>query len=189
MHIFKNISTYTLWREKTLASGIEHTGLRLQSPRGEYVKADQFVLATQVDQDFGLKNKEIEDAEFNLIMWGIEPSKEMYDKLYKDDRKLYDAYRSLEVATLATNGKRRDSRSNIVFNKRCCLCYFQLFADTLIVISRSLDLLRAGKSDIAVVNRIAQRLGCQRFTFICLNPHIYVDATKVARRTDETSGI
>ena len=136
-----------------------------------------------------MQNRDLEDAEFNLIFHGQDMTPEWRDKLYGNDDDLYNAYKSLHVETLATNGKRRLSRKNIIFNKECCLCYWQLHGQELTVISRSWDIQRAGLSDLILVNRAAQMLGCKMFRIVTLCNHVYEDRNTIARRHDAPAGV
>lgn len=171
---------YMAWRDRFL-SGHE-PGRLLNTPRGECLVGEQFMINCEVLDDWHLKNRELEDAEFNLIYFGGDMEPEWKEKLYGDDSDLYLAYKSLNLRTLKTNGKRRNSRKNIYFNKECCLCYWQLHGTELYVVSRSLDLQRAGKSDLVLINRVAKELGCKKWTLVCLCPHVYTDREHIARR-------
>lgn len=175
-----NLEQYFRWRDRFL-SGQEPTR-QLSSSRGECQVGEQLFISDNVLPDWHLNNKALEDAEFNLMFNGIDMSPEWKAKLYENDDNLYDAYKSLNLRTLATNGNRRFSRRNIYFNKECCLCFWQLHGNELYVISRSLDVLHAGKSDLVLVNRVANELGCNKWLLVCLCPHVYNDRTKIARR-------
>lgn len=161
---------------------LNRPGRILQTPRGECGVVSQIMVQSDIVNDFHMKDFEIENAEFNLIYFGLDMSADMKTRLYGDDDSLYNEYKSLQVRTLATNGKRRDSRKNIIFNKQCCLSWWQLHGDELYVVSRSLDLQRAGLSDVVIINRVARQLGCKRWTFVGLCNHVYTDRTKIARR-------
>ena len=174
-----SLNEYLEWRKSVLA---EPNGRKLQTPRGECTVVNQIMVQSEVVYDFHMKDFEIENAEFNLIFFGIPMDKNMKTRLYGDDEALYNEYLSLNIRSLANNGKRRDSRKNIIFNKQCCLSYWQLHGEELYVVSRSLDLQRAGLSDVVLVNRIARQLGCKRWTFVGFINHVYTDRTKIARR-------
>ena len=175
-----SLQEYLQWRQEVLS--LDKPGRVLQTPRGECSVVSQVMVQSEVVNDFHMKNFEIENAEFNLIYFGIDMDKDMKTRLYGDDEALYNEYRSLNIRSLANNGKRRDSRKNIIFNKQCCLSWWQLHGDELYVVSRSLDLQRAGLSDVVLVNRIARQLGCKRWAFVGLCNHVYTDRTKIARR-------
>lgn len=174
-----NLNEYIKWREEFLDAP---KGRVLMSPRGECIVGEQLMITSETLEDYHLRNHELEDAEYGLIFDGKDMSDEWKTRLYGDDDDLYNAYKSLNVHSLISNGKRRLSRKNIIFNKECCLCYWQLHGDELYVVSRSLDVQRAGKSDIIIVNRIAHDLGCTKWIMMCLNPHIYTDRSTIARR-------
>lgn len=161
----------------------------VDTPRGECTVIDDFVVMDDVRPDWHMKNRELEDAEYNLIMHGIEQTPEWKAKLYENDEQLYQAYKSLMVASLTTNGKRRNSRKNIIFNRKCCLCYWQLRGNTLRVVSRSWDIQRAGISDLIIVNRAAAELGCKRFMLYSFCGHVYTNRDTIARRKDEDTGV
>ena len=95
---------------------------------------------------------------------------------------LLAAYRKLDLER-HFNQKRRLSRSNVVCVPECCLCYWQQHDQHLTVVSRSLDVKRAGLSDLVIVNRIALAQRCTTFTFHAVCPHIYTDSSKIARRS------
>lgn len=175
-----SLQEYLQWRQEVLAA--DKPGRVLQTPRGECSVVSQVMVQSEVLDDFHMKDFDIENAEFNLIYFGLDMDKDMKTRLYGDDEGLYKDYRSLNIRSLVTNGKRRDSRKNIIFNKYCCLSWWQLHGDELYVVSRSLDLQRAGLSDVVLVNRIARQLGCKRWTFVGLCNHVYTDRTKIARR-------
>lgn len=177
-----DICEYLEWRQAFLAKPI---GTSLNTPRGKCIVGKSFTIDSPVRPNYHLKNRELEDAEYNLIYHGQDMSKEWKDKLYGDDDALYEAYKSLNIASLLTNGKRRMSRKNIIFNKECCLCYWQLHGDWLTVISRSWDIQRAGMSDLIIVNRAAIDLGCKFFRIVTLCNHVYEDREHIARRNDE----
>lgn len=182
-----NLTQYFRWRERFL-SGKEPCR-PLSTPRGDCQVGEQLYISDHVCPGWHLDNRALEDAEFNLIFTGTDMSPEWRAKLYGNDDDLYNAYKSLKLQTLATNGKRRFSRKNIYFNKECCLCFWQLHGDELYVVSRSLDVQRAGKSDLVLINRVAHDLGCTKWSLTCLCPHVYNDRTHIARRTNETSRI
>lgn len=175
-----DLCEYLEWRQEFLSNPV---GRPLQTPRGSCVVGKSFTLDWTVRADWHLRNKQLEDAEFELIYHGKDMDPFWKDRLYGDDEELYQAYKSLHIATLLSNGKRRLSRKNIIFNKECCLCYWQLHGDQLTVISRSLDIQRAGLSDLVVVNRIAQNLGCKNVQLITLCNHVYDNRDEIARRT------
>lgn len=174
-----NLTEYTKWRQAFLNSPVGHP---LSSPRGNCIVGESFTIENEVVPGWHLKNKDLEDAEYNLIMFGQDMTPEWRERLYGNDDELYEAYKSLNVISLIKNGKRRLSRKNIIFNKECCLCYWQLHGDTLTVISRSLDVQRAGLSDIVIINRAAIELGCTNFKIITLCNHVYENRDVVARR-------
>jgi hypothetical protein len=178
-----SLQEYLRWRGEILA--LKCPGRVVQTPRGECSVFNQVMVRNEVVDDLHMQNFDIENAEFNLIYFGLDMDKDMKNRLYGDDEDLYNEYRSLNIRSLATNGKRRDSRKNIIFNKQCCLSWWQLHGDELYVVSRSLDLQRAGLSDVVLVNRIARQLGCTRWTFVGLINHVYTDRTKIARRKDK----
>ena len=136
------ISDYLAWRDTQLRCG---TGQPLDTPRGHCQVYDKVIIQDTVRPDWHMKNREIEDAEFRLLFYGTDMQPGMRERLYSNDDDLYNAYKSLRLVTLGTNGKRRNSRKNIIYRNECCLCYWQLHGDTLIVISRSWDLQRAAK--------------------------------------------
>ena len=177
-----NLEEYIRWRDNFLANP---KGRLLQSPRGECTVGEQFMIKNDVVPGLHLGNTELEEAEYRLIFWGDDMAPEWKERLYGQDDELYNEYKSLHIFTLVNNGKRRLSRKNIIFNKECCLCYWQLHGDELYVVSRSLDLQRAGRSDIIIINRAAQALGCTKWTLVCLNPHVYTDRSTIARRKDK----
>lgn len=181
-----NIEDYIRWRHHRLQN--TH-GVDVDTPRGPCKVFTPISITDCCVPPFHIKNKDLEDTEYNLIYHGIDMSPEWKEKLYGNDDALYDAYKSLNISTLATNGKRRFSRKNIIFNKECCLCYWQLFGNQLFVISRSLDVQRAGLSDLAIVSRAAFDLGCTAFTLQVLIPHVYNNRTEIARRHNENTGI
>lgn len=174
-----NLEQYIRWRENFLANP---KGRLLQSSRGECTVGEKLMITNDVVPGLHLDNKGLEEAEYRLIFWGEDMTPEWKDRLYGQDDDLYNAYKSLKLFSLVNNGKRRLSRKNIIFNKECCLCYWQLHGDELYVVSRSLDVQRAGKSDIILINRAAIALGCTNWTLICLNPHVYTDRSTIARR-------
>ena len=176
-----DIGEYLEWRQAFLQKPI---GTPLNTPRGKCIVGKSFTIDSLVRDNYHMKNRELEDAEYNLIYHGQDMSKEWKDKLYGDDNELYKAYKSLNISSLLTNGKRRMSRKNIIFNKECCLCYWQLHGDCLTVISRSWDIQRAGISDLILVNRIAKDLGCKFFRIVTLCNHVYEDREHIARRTN-----
>lgn len=179
-----NIENYLDWRQAFLKLPI---GDDLSTPRGDCIVSDRIIIQDNVKPDWHLKNRALEDAEFKLMFYGADMDKTMKDKLYGNDEELYQAYKSLNISSLVTNGKRRLSRKNIIFNKECCLCYWQLHGDMLTVISRSWDIQRAGLSDLVIINRIAQLLDCKRIYVIGLCNHVYKDRENIARRHDENS--
>lgn len=181
-----DICEYLEWRQAFLQSPV---GRPLNTPRGKCIVGKSFTLNWKARPDWHMKNRELEDAEFNLIYHGEDMNSDWKEKLYGNDEPLYQAYKSLHVETLLTNGKRRLSRKNIIFNKECCLCYWQLHGDELTVISRSLDVQRAGLSDLVIVNRIAVELGCSSCQLVTLNNHVYLDRDNIARRTNENPGL
>lgn len=188
MNDFKIITSkdeYLFWRAETLHSP---NGTPLMTPRGKCLVLESFLLEIPV-ADWGLRNSELEDAEFNLIFYGEDQPEDWKERLYGNDDDLYKAYKSLHVAMLTENGKRRMSRKNIIFNKECCLTWWQLHGDTLTVISRSLDLQRAGLSDPVIINRAAKKLGCKKWRLISLCTHIYENRGVIARRTNENLSI
>jgi len=174
-----NIEQYLQWRQDWLKSPVGHN---LLSHRGECIVGKRFIIEDKVRQDFHLKNRALEDAEFNLLFFGKDMDQAMKDRLYENDYDLYEAYKSLRVERLKL--KRRTSRKNIVFNSECCLCFWHLYRDTLTVMSRSWDIKTAGLSDLVIINRAALELDCDRIQVITLNNHVYKDTTKVARRTN-----
>lgn len=174
------LDEYLIWRDEMLM--LDRPGHLLDTPRGECSVVSQIMVQNEARRDWHMRQRAIEDAEFNLIYLGLDMDPAMKEKLYGDDEDLYQEYKSLNLRSLTTNGKRRNSRKNIIFNKACCLCFWQLHADELYVVSRALDLQHAGKSDLVLVNRVAEQLGCSRWTFVGLCNHIYTDRTKVARR-------
>lgn len=174
-----NIHEYLEWRNKFLTAPI---GRLLSTPRGNCTVGESFTVEDAVRPDWHLKNKELEDSEYNLIFKGQDMTPDWRAKLYGNDDDLYNAYKSLHIETLLTNGKRRLSRKNIIFNRECCLCYWQLHGDTLTVISRSLDVQRAGISDMVIINRAAIELGCNRFKVVTLCNHVYENRDVIARR-------
>ena len=115
-----NLKQYIEWREEFLNTP---KGRLLMSPRGECIVGEQLMIANETLDDYHLKNRELEDAEYELIFYGKDMSDEWKSRLYGDDDDLYNAYKSLNVHSLVNNGKRRLSRKNIIFNKACCLCY------------------------------------------------------------------
>jgi hypothetical protein len=173
-----NIDEYLAWRKSWL---VNTTGTALDSTRGRCIVAHDIVIENNVRPEYHLKNRELEDAEYNLIFNGTDIEPVMKDKLYGDDETLYQAYKQLNISSFK-NVKRRDSRNNIIFNKTCCICYWQLAGDRLIVISRSWDIQRAGISDLVIVNRIAHELNCKSFLIHCFNPHAYTNRDRIARR-------
>jgi hypothetical protein len=181
-----DIAEYREWRRAFLANPV---GTPLDTPRGKCIVGRDFTIHALVRHGWHMQNRDLEDAEFNLIFHGQDMSPEWRDKLYGNDDDLYNAYKSLHVETLATNGKRRASRKNIIFNKECCLCYWQLHGQELTVISRSWDIQRAGLSDLILVNRAAQMLGCKMFRIVTLCNHVYEDRNTIARRHDAPAGI
>lgn len=182
-----DIDTYKVWRKQWLA---DTSGVPLDTPRGPCIVGPRLHICDTVQHDWHMKDRAIEDAEFNLIYIGQDMDKVMKDKLYGDDEKLYQAYKSLNIVRLgirvATKEKRAESRKNIIFNKECCLAYWQLHRDMLTVISRSWDIQRAGISDLVIVNRIAEALHCNQFELISLCTHAYCDRNHIARRNDES---
>lgn len=176
-----DICEYLEWRQAFLA---KPTGHHLNTPRGGCIVGRDFTIHSVTRPDWHLKNRELEDAEFNLMMYGQDPTPEWKEKLYGDDAPLYLAYKGLHLESLTKNGKRRLSRKNIIFNKECCLCYWQLHGDELTVISRSWDIQRAGLSDLILVNRIALELGCKTFRLVTLCNHVYDNRDTIARRQD-----
>ena len=181
-----DICEYLEWRQAFLQKPI---GRPLNTPRGKCIVGKSFTLYWTARRDWHLRNRELEDAEFNLIFNGQDMSPEWKERLYGNDQLLYEAYKSLHISTLATNGKRRMSRKNIIFNRECCLCYWQLHGDELTVISRSLDVQRAGLSDVVIINRIAVELGCRNIQLVTLNNHVYENRDTIARRTNENPGL
>ena len=175
------IEEYLVWRKNFLALPL---GKKLETPRGECIVGDSLFIEDDVRPNWHLKNRELEDAEFRLIMYSEDMSPEMHEKLYANDDKLYAAYKSLNLISLITNGKRRQSRKNIIQNSECCLTYWQLHDDTLTVISRSWDIQRAGLSDLVIANRVACVLNCARIRFVSLCSHVYTDRENIARRQD-----
>lgn len=176
-----NIADFKTWRKQELERDLSSAD-KLIGARGPYVTLERIKIEDTVQPDLHLKNRAIEDAEFELVFNSKDPSPEMREKLYGNDDALYEAYKSLHIASFA-NVKRRESRNNVIVRKECCLCYWQLFCDELIVVSRSWDIQRAGLSDVVIVNRIAHELGCKRFSIYTLNNHIYENRDTVARRT------
>lgn len=181
-----DIAEYLEWRRAFLTNPI---GRPLDTPRGKCIVGRDFTIDALVRHGWHMKNKDLEDAEFNLIFYGKDMLPDWRAKLYGNDDELYEAYKSLHIETLATNGKRRLSRKNIIFNKECCLCYWQLHGTNLTVISRSWDIQRAGLSDLILVNRAAQMLGCKTFKLVTLCNHVYENRDVIARRMDEPAGI
>lgn len=181
-----DLCEYLEWRQAFLTRPI---GRPLNTPRGRCIVGKSFTLNWRTNPNWHMRNRDIEDAEFNLIFHGQDMSSEMKEKLYGNDEQLYQAYKSLNIHSLLTNGKRRMSRKNIIFNKECCLCYWQLHGDELTVISRSLDVQRAGISDLVVINRCAHDLGCKNVQLVTLNNHVYDNRDEIARRTNENPGL
>jgi hypothetical protein len=185
-----DIETYKLWRKQWLA---QTDGQILDTPRGPCIVGPRLHIVDNVQPDWHMKDRAIEDAEYNLIYIGQDMEPAMKAKLYGDDEKLYREYKSLSIVRLgmrvASKEKRPESRKNIIFNKECCLAYWQLHKDTLTVISRSWDIQRAGLSDLVIVNRVAAALHCAKFELISLCTHAYVDRDHIARRYDEAARI
>lgn len=181
-----DLSEYLEWRQAFLLGPV---GRPLNTPRGKCIVGKSFTLDWTVRPNWHLRNRELEEAEFNLIYYGKDMSPEWKEKLYGDDDELYEAYKTLHVGSLINNGKRRMSRKNIVFNKDCCLCYWQLHGDTLTVISRSLDVQRAGISDLVIINRAAKLLDCKDVHLVTLCNHVYKNRDTIARRTNENPGL
>lgn len=175
-----NIQEYKEWRTSWLK---KPTGPKLNTPRGKCTVGMNFEIYDKVRFDLHLKDRELEDAEFNLMFHGIDQSPEMKAKLYGDDEPLYRAYKSLNIHSLVTNGKRRMSRKNIIYNRECCLCFWHLHGDTLTVVSRSWDIQRAGLSDLVIINRAAIELNCTKFRIITMCNHVYDNRETIARRT------
>lgn len=185
-----DIETYKDWRANWLKNT---SGVPLETPRGPCVVGPRLHITDLVKPNWHMHNRAIEDAEYDLIYIGRDMTPEMKERLYGDDEKLYQAYKSLGIVRLGTwvasGEKRAESRKNIIFNKECCLAYWQLHRDSLTVISRSWDIQRAGISDLVIVNRIAEALHCNRFELISLCTHAYCDRDHIARRNDESPRI
>lgn len=184
MTIF-TIGEYRFWRKQMLADPPDDI---IETARGTCHRLEPFIVHDHVDPDFHIKARDIEDAEFALIYHGkiIDPA--TIACLYENDDTLLTAYRKLGLER-HLNQKRRFSRNNVVCVPECCLCYWQQHDQRLTVISRSLDVQRAGLSDLAIVNRIALAQLCTTFTFHAVCPHIYTDSSKIARRSDEYTRI
>lgn len=180
-----DIAEYLEWRRGFMANPI---GQELNSSRGKCIVGRDLTIDALVRHGWHMQNRELEDAEFNLIFHGQDMSPEWRQRLYENDDILYDAYKSLRIDQFL-KCERRTSRKNIIFNRECCLCYWQLRGNNLTVISRSWDIQRAGISDLIIVNRIAGELGCKSFTIITLNNHIYENRDVIARRQDANPGI
>lgn len=176
MTIF-NLAEYISWKNAMLRS--PH-GERITSKRGEYIQLHAFVITDIVNPDFHLKNKRIENAEFSLILDGKIYDAETINYLYENDDELLAAYKRLRIRRFADCNKK--SRNNVICEPKCCLAYWQINCDELSVVSRSLDMCRAGLSDVVVVNQAACLLGCKQFNITVVSPHIYMDKTKIARR-------
>ena len=185
-----DIETYKVWRKQWLA---DTSGVLLDTPRGPCIVGPRLHICDTVQRDWHMKDRAIEDAEYDLIYIGRDMAPEMKERLYGDDEKLYQAYKCLGIVRLGTwvasGEKRAESRKNIIFNKECCLAYWQLHKDSLTVVSRSWDIQRAGISDLVLVNRIAASLHCKTFELISLCTHAYCDRDHIARRNDESPRI
>lgn len=173
------LGEYREWRKQMLA---EPAGDTIETPRGSCIRLEPFIIYGKSNADFGIHANHIVDAEYALIFRNKIIDQAVIDKLYENDDALLAAYRKLDLER-RFNEKRRFSRKNIVCVPECCLSYWQLHDQHLTVVSRSLDIQRAGLSDIAVVKRVALAMCASTFTFHAVCPHIYNDRTKIARRT------
>lgn len=178
MTIF-TIDEYKAWRKQMLANPPDDI---IKTPRGTCHRLKPFIVHDRADSDFHLKSMEIEDAEFALVYHNKITNPTIIARLYENDDALLAAYRKLDLER-HFNQKRRLSRSNVVCVPECCLCYWQQHDQHLTVVSRSLDVKRAGLSDLVIVNRIALAQRCTTFTFHAVCPHIYTDSSKIARRS------
>lgn len=179
------LDEYVEWRKRMLANPPPDI---IETPRGSCHRLEPFVIHDKVRPGFHLKAQAIEDAEFSLIYHNSVTDDQTIARLYENDDALLAAYRQLDLERRFSR-RRRLSRKNIVCVPGCCLCYWQQHDQNLTAIARSLDLHRAGLSDVAVVNRIAIAQHCTDFTFHAVCPHIYTDKTKVARRANEDTRV
>ena len=69
-----SLEEYLEWRKSVLA---EPKGRKLQTPRGECTVVNQVMVQSEVIYDFHMKDFEIENAEFNLIFFGIPMDKQI----------------------------------------------------------------------------------------------------------------
>lgn len=171
-----NIKEYLAWRDLYLK---QPEGQIFMSNRGSCVIGPSFTIEDVVRDDWHMRARDIEDAEFNLIYFGADQPEVIKARLYDKDEALYNSYKQLKIERLKLGD--RKSRKNIICVPECCLCYWQVFNDTLIVISRSWDIQRAGLSDLVIANRVAKMLDCKYLRFVTLNNHVYLDREHIAR--------
>ena len=176
------IDDYMNWRKNILLFDTDSFP-KIETRRGMCGVVSNFIIFDNVDKNRHMLNTQIEDAEFNLIYYGKEPSPETKERLYKDDDEMYNAYLNLRICRF--KNAITSSRNNVICEPKCCMNYWQLYLDTLFVISRSLDLKCAGISDIIVANRIAAELGARKLHITAIAPHIYIDRKNIARRKNE----
>jgi len=118
-------------------------------------------------------------AEFDLVWNGAINVKSIIDKLYEYDEQLLAAYKKLNVHNLSGKDK---SRNNVTVVAECCLAYWSFVNGRLTVISRSMDIQRAGITDALVVAACAHKLGAAEWMLVNLHPHVYQRRDVVARR-------
>lgn len=172
------IDDYMNWRKSVLFDADSFP--KIETRRGMCSVVSNFIIFDNVDKNRHMLNTQIEDAEFNLIYYGKEQSPKIKEQLYKDDDEMYNAYLNLRICRF--KNAITSSRNNVICEPKCCMNYWQLYLDTLFVVSRSLDLRCAGISDIIVANRIAAELGAQKLHIVAIAPHIYTDRKNIARR-------
>ena len=91
-----DLCEYLEWRQEFLSNPV---GRPLQTPRGSCVVGKSFTLDWVVRDNWHLRNRQLEDAEFELIYHGKDMDPYWKDRLYGDDEELYQAYKSLRIAT------------------------------------------------------------------------------------------
>lgn len=100
--------------------------------------------------------------------------------LFKEYCELYRQFKLISEQY----SKNKFSRNLVASNPKCCYSWLQLYNDTLIVVARSTDMAYGYKWDKKTFKYIAYNLGIKKIQIHWLNPHYYLDKTKVARRKD-----
>lgn len=97
------------------------------------------------------------------------------DNLMCDYANLYHDLWWLQRDIINWKDKKRFSKNNVACNANTCLSYFQVYGDSLFVVSRSLDIACGFKADILTIKYIADKLECKDICWMIIAPHQYVE--------------